>query len=61
MRSQSAEGRISLAIPLHYASQIHSTRGFVITSKGLSPDLPLLVVPQELKLEEGRKVLPREH
>lgn len=33
MRSQRAEGRISLAIQLHYAPQVHSTRGFVTTSK----------------------------
>jgi len=28
--------------------------------KGLPADLPLLVVPQELKLDEGRKVVAKE-
>jgi len=32
--------------------------GFV--ARGIPADLPLLVVPQEVKLEEGKRVIPRE-
>ena len=28
--------------------------------RGLAPDTPLLVVPQEVKLEEGRRIAPKE-
>lgn len=29
-------------------------------AKGISPDIPLLVVPQEMKLEEGKRIVPKE-